>query len=57
MTSSLSHLPPFITPFPQNANLYVAPTNGQGVPKQLTFDGSDDVLNGIFDWVYEGSRF
>jgi dipeptidyl-peptidase-4 len=33
-------------------NLYVEPTDG-GPPKQLTTDGTADVINGTFDWVYE----
>ena len=36
----------------KDSNLYVAPVDG-GEPKQLTKDGSDQILNGIFDWVYE----
>jgi len=33
-------------------NLYVASV-GTGESKQLTSDGSSDILNGVFDWVYE----
>ncbi len=33
-------------------NLYVADVAG-GTPRALTHDGSADVLNGVFDWVYE----
>eukprot|EP01125_Pyxidicula_operculata_P014467 TRINITY_DN4818_c0_g1_i1.p1 TRINITY_DN4818_c0_g1~~TRINITY_DN4818_c0_g1_i1.p1 ORF type:complete len:714 (-),score=148.89 TRINITY_DN4818_c0_g1_i1:61-2202(-) len=36
----------------KGSNLYVASSKG-GEVKQLTHDGSDDILNGIFDWVYE----
>jgi len=35
------------------SNLYVASCKLKGEIKQLTFDGSDNILNGIFDWVYE----
>lgn len=33
-------------------NLYVAEVSG-GAPRALTHDGSANVLNGVFDWVYE----
>lgn len=33
-------------------NLYVADVAGQG-KQQLTVDGDDNILNGVFDWVYE----
>ena len=33
-------------------NIYVADLES-GIEKQLTFDGSDTILNGVFDWVYE----
>jgi dipeptidyl-peptidase 4 len=33
-------------------NLFVLDINS-GKEKQLTFDGSTDILNGVFDWVYE----
>jgi dipeptidyl-peptidase-4 len=36
----------------KNNNLYVADVNS-GDSRQLTFDGSDNILNGVFDWVYE----
>lgn len=35
-----------------NHNLFVAPVT-TGIPHPLTADGSDDILNGQFDWVYE----
>ena len=38
--------------FVRGNNLYVFDINS-GKEKQLTFDGSDDILNGVFDWVYE----
>jgi dipeptidyl-peptidase-4 len=36
----------------KDSNLFVAPVDG-GTPQQLTSDGGDQILNGIFDWVYE----
>ncbi|RMI25798.1 MAG: S9 family peptidase, partial [Calditrichaeota bacterium] len=33
-------------------NLYVAEV-ATGKSRQLTFDGSENILNGVFDWVYE----
>ncbi len=36
----------------KNNNLYVAEVEN-GESRQLTFDGSEDILNGVFDWVYE----
>ncbi|OGU72862.1 MAG: hypothetical protein A2V93_01825 [Ignavibacteria bacterium RBG_16_34_14] len=33
-------------------NIYVADIES-GEEKQLTFDGSEVILNGVFDWVYE----
>lgn len=33
-------------------NLFVEPTNG-GTPTALTADGTDEIINGTFDWVYE----
>lgn len=36
----------------KNNNLYVADVAG-GESRQLTNDGSFDILNGLFDWVYE----
>ncbi len=33
-------------------NLFVIDINS-GEEKQLTFDGSETILNGVFDWVYE----
>lgn len=36
----------------KNNNLYVAEV-ASGESRQLTFDGSGDILNGVFDWVYE----
>lgn len=36
----------------KNNNLYLAGVN-DGESRQLTFDGSDNILNGVFDWVYE----
>ncbi len=38
--------------FAKGNNLYVAGV-ATGEAKQLTFDGSFDILNGVFDWVYE----
>ena len=38
--------------FVKDNNLYVADV-ATGSSRQLTFDGSDDILNGVFDWVYE----
>jgi len=38
--------------FVRGNNLYVFDINS-GMEKQLTFDGSDEILNGVFDWVYE----
>jgi len=38
--------------FVKSSNIYVA-NSTTGEMKQLSTDGSDDVLNGIFDWVYE----
>jgi len=38
--------------FVRNNNLFAADLR-TGITKQLTFDGSDVILNGIFDWVYE----
>lgn len=38
----------------QSSNIYVANTE-TGEVKQLTHDGNDNILNGIFDWVYEGT--
>lgn len=38
--------------FVKSSNIYVADTQS-GEVKQLTFDGNDNILNGIFDWVYE----
>jgi dipeptidyl-peptidase-4 len=38
--------------FVRSNNLFVLDI-GSGEEKQLTFDGSDTILNGIFDWVYE----
>lgn len=34
-------------------NIYCETCNGNEVPKQLTFDGNDTIVNGTFDWVYE----
>jgi len=36
--------------FVKSCNLYVSVG---GDVRQLTFDGNDNILNGIFDWVYE----
>lgn len=36
----------------KNNNLHVADV-ASGESRQLTADGSDDILNGVFDWVYE----
>lgn len=36
----------------RDGDLYVEPTDGSA-PRQLTTDGSDRVVNGIGDWVYE----
>lgn len=33
-------------------NIYVEDLSGRGIT-QLTFDGSDTIINGTFDWVYE----
>ena len=38
--------------YAKNNNLYVADVE-TGESKQLTSDGSDDILNAVFDWVYE----
>lgn len=38
--------------FVRENNLFVLDV-ATGVEKQLTFDGSDDIINGKFDWVYE----
>lgn len=37
-------------------NLYVEPTEG-GAATRLTADGSEQVINGTFDWVYEEEFF
>lgn len=37
-------------------NLYVEPVDG-GTPKKLTTDGSEQIINGTFDWVYEEEFF
>lgn len=37
-------------------NLFVEPVEG-GPPVKLTSDGSDEVINGTFDWVYEEEFF
>lgn len=34
-------------------NLYVEPTAGDAGPRRLTSDGSDLIVNGLGDWVYE----
>ena len=36
----------------KNHNLFVADIDGNNI-KQLTSDGSSNILNGVFDWVYE----
>src|SRR6266849_7511721 len=38
--------------FVRNNNLYVVDLASQR-ERQLTTDGNDDILNGIFDWVYQ----
>lgn len=38
--------------FVRDNNLFVFDISS-GKQKQLTFDGNDDILNGVFDWVYE----
>ena len=38
--------------FVRDNNLFVFDLKS-GKEKQLTFDGSNDILNGVFDWVYE----
>ena len=38
--------------FVRGNNIFVADIKS-GEEKQLTFDGSETILNGIFDWVYE----
>ena len=38
--------------FVRGNNIFVADIES-GEEKQLTFDGSDVILNGVFDWVYE----
>ena len=38
--------------YAKDNNLYVADVES-GESKQLTFDGSFNILNGVFDWVYE----
>ncbi|MEJ2614186.1 MAG: S9 family peptidase [Ignavibacteriaceae bacterium] len=38
--------------FVRDNNLFVFDLNS-GEEKQLTFDGSDEILNGAFDWVYQ----
>ncbi len=38
--------------FVRNNNLFVYEIS-TGTFKQLTFDGSETILNGLFDWVYE----
>ena len=38
--------------FVRDNNLFVFDINS-GEEKKLTFDGSDEILNGEFDWVYE----
>jgi dipeptidyl-peptidase 4 len=38
--------------FVRENNLYVEPVAG-GAPQQLTRDGSDLIVNGLADWVYE----
>ena len=38
--------------FVRDNNLFVSDINS-GKERQLTFDGSENILNGIFDWVYE----
>ena len=44
--------------FAKACNLYVASATSENVDvKQLTFDGDNNILNGIFDWVYEGNFF
>jgi dipeptidyl-peptidase-4 len=37
-------------------NLFVESADG-GAPRRLTTDGSDEVINGTFDWVYEEEFF
>jgi dipeptidyl-peptidase-4 len=37
--------------FTTDGNLFVCDTSG-GIPKQLTFDGSEEILNGYASWVY-----
>jgi dipeptidyl-peptidase-4 len=37
-------------------NIFVQPADG-GAPRALTTDGSGDVINGTFDWVYEEEFF
>jgi len=39
--------------FVKASNLFVASCKPDGGVKQLTVDGNDNILNGIFDWVYE----
>lgn len=38
--------------YARDNNLYVSSVEG-GASRQLTLDGSADILNGVFDWVYE----
>ncbi len=38
--------------FVRGNNLFVFDINS-GEEKRLTFDGNDEILNGVFDWVYE----
>ena len=38
--------------FVRDNDLYAVPTTG-GAPRQLTDDGSDTLLNGVLDWVYQ----
>jgi dipeptidyl-peptidase 4 len=38
--------------FVRGNNMFVADISSGSI-KQLTFDGSDVILNGLFDWVYE----
>ncbi len=38
--------------YAKNNNLFVAEV-ATGESTQLTFDGSENILNGVFDWVYE----
>ena len=38
--------------FVRDNNLYVADVE-TGTSRAMTTDGSDNILNGVFDWVYE----